>query len=121
MKPPRFLLRSYAWAKKQLPSLDPKDLLPIGLEATKGAIICGNASSPSLLVSEFERADGTFGIVQARSKLDFYKQILSFKFQKALIRYVENQEYQNPMTATGKLVQEHLEASRLVLRVVLWI
>jgi hypothetical protein len=102
------------WFKRQLPSLDPKDLLPVGIEATKGAIVCGNGSTPSLLVAEFSKAEGTFGIVQARSKFDLHKQILSFKFQKALIRYVENDQFQNPMTTTGRIVQEHMEASRFV-------
>jgi hypothetical protein len=102
------------WLKRQLTSLDPKNLLPIGIEATKGAILCGNGSTPSLLVAEFSKAEGTFGIVQARSKFDFYKQILSFKFQKALIRYVENDEFQNPMTSTGQILQEHIDASRFV-------
>lgn len=101
--------------KEQLPSLDPKDLLPVGIDATKCAIVCGNGSTPSLLVAEFQRTDGTFGIVQARSKLDFYKQILTFKFQSAVIRYVENEEFQNPMTATGRIVQEHIKASRFAL------
>src|SRR6202042_1277483 len=89
-------------------------LLPIGIEATKGAIVCGNGSTPSLLVAEFSKAEGTFGIVQARSKFDLHKQILSFKFQKALIRYVENDQFQNPMTTIGRIVQEHIEASRFV-------
>jgi hypothetical protein len=102
------------WFKRQLPSLDPKDLLPIGIEATKGAIVCGNGSTPSLLVAEFSKAEGTFGIVQAMSKFDLHKQILSFKFQKAQIRYVENDQFQNPMTTIGRIVQEHIEASRFV-------
>lgn len=106
---------AYTWLKQQLPSLDPKELLPIGIEATEGAIVCGNASTPSLLVAEFKKAEGTFGTVQARSKLDFYKQILSFRFQNTLIQYIENEEFQNPMATTGRLVQEHIETSRFVL------
>ena len=113
--PPQLVRSAYTWLKQQLPSLDPKDLLPVGIEATKGAIVCGNGSTPSLLVAEFKKAECTFGIVQARSKLDFYKQILSFKFQGALIQFVENEEFQNPMTTTGRLVQEHIEVSRSVL------
>lgn len=112
---PRLFRSAYTWLKQQLPSLDPKDLLPIGIEATEGAIVCGNGSTPSLLVAEFKKAEGTFGIVQARSKLDFYKQILSLRFENTLIQYVENEEFQNPMTATGRLVQDHIEASRSVL------
>jgi hypothetical protein len=114
IKSPPFIRTALIWLKRQLPSLDPKDLLPIGIDATQGAIVCGNGSTPDLLVAEFSQAHGTFGIVQARSKFDFYKQILSFKFQKALIRCVENEEFQNSMTTTGRVVQEHLEASRFV-------
>ena len=52
--------------KHQLPNLDPKDLLPFGIEVIKGAIICGNSSTPNLLVAEFQRSEGTFGIVEVR-------------------------------------------------------
>lgn len=48
----------------QLPNFDPKNLLPMGLEVSKGAIICGNASAPNLLIAEFSEAQGTYGIVQ---------------------------------------------------------
>ena len=112
VRPPRLIRNAYRWFKQQLPSIDPTDLLPIGIDANKGVILCGNGSTPSLLVAEFRRAEGTFGIVQARSKLDFYKQILNFKFQNAVIRYVENQECQDPMTTTGRILCEHIEASR---------
>jgi hypothetical protein len=33
------------------------------MEIEKGAIICGNASTPSLLVTEYTKAEGTYGIV----------------------------------------------------------
>ena len=111
VRPPRLIRNAYRWFKQQLPSIDPKDLLPIGIDANKGVILCGNGSTPSLLVAEFSRAEGTFGIVQARSKLDLYKQVLNFKFQNAVIRYVENQECQDPMTTTGRMLHEHIEAS----------
>lgn len=52
------------WIKRQMPYLDPKDLLPISIEVFKLAIVCGNASTPSLMVAECYRADGTFGIVR---------------------------------------------------------
>lgn len=98
-----------------MPNLDPKDLLPIGISAMRGVIIVGNGSTPNLLVTEFQKAEGSFGIVQARSKLDFYKNILSFKFHKTLIRYVENDDFHAPMTATGELVQEHIASSKYVI------
>ena len=60
---PRFLSNSFAWIRSQLPSLDPKDLLPLGIEVEKGAIVIGNESTPSLLVAEFARSEGTYGVV----------------------------------------------------------
>ena len=36
----------------------------MGLEVSKGAIICGNVSTPNLLIAEFSEAQGTYGIVQ---------------------------------------------------------
>lgn len=62
------------WVKHQLPNLDPKDLLPLGIEVIKGTIICGNASTPNLLVAEFQRTEGTFGIVEVRNKFHLSKQ-----------------------------------------------
>lgn len=49
--------------KRQLPSLDPKDLLPVSLEIVKGAFIIGNESTPTLLVAEYRKSEGTYGIV----------------------------------------------------------
>lgn len=43
--------------------MDPKDLLPISLEVVKGAFIIGNESTPTLLVAEYRRSEGTYGIV----------------------------------------------------------
>lgn len=64
MKTPNCLRKLLPWLQLQLPNFDLKNFLPISFEATKGAIICGNASTPSLLVAEFHRAEGTYGVVQ---------------------------------------------------------
>jgi hypothetical protein len=65
---PGAVRKAVTWVKHQLPNLDPKDLLPLGIEVIKGAIICGNSSTPNLLVAEFQRTEGTFGIVEVRNK-----------------------------------------------------
>jgi hypothetical protein len=52
--------------RRQFPNLDPKSLFPVGIELIQGAIICGNMSTASLLVLEFQAAHGTFGAVQVR-------------------------------------------------------
>jgi len=61
---PGFLRNTVSWIKRQLPNLDPKDLLPLGIEIVKGAIVCGNPSTPNLMVAEFQRSDGTFGVIR---------------------------------------------------------
>ncbi|EAU91786.1 hypothetical protein CC1G_04554 [Coprinopsis cinerea okayama7 len=106
---PLTIQRAFNWLKNQLPSLDPKDLLPLGVEVTTGAIILGNASTPSLLVAEFQNADGTFGVVPSRSKYDLYKQNLNLKFQHALVRYVDNEDYVESMNCLGAILHDRIK------------
>jgi len=54
---------AYRWLMQQLPNLDPKDLLPVGITVVTGALVLGNPSTPSILVAEFQSANGTFGVV----------------------------------------------------------
>ncbi|KZT11041.1 uncharacterized protein LAESUDRAFT_741340 [Laetiporus sulphureus 93-53] len=110
-KSPGFVKYAINWIKTQLPNFDPKNLLPIGIEATKGAIICGNASIPSLLVIEFGKADCTYGIVQPRSKFDLYKQLLNVKLRNASACYVENMDYQEHMNDVGEKVHDQIKKS----------
>lgn len=63
LKVPAFVKMSLEWFRQQLPSLDPKDMLPLGIDIQTGAIIVGNSSTPNLLVAEFRNALGTYGIV----------------------------------------------------------
>ncbi|PPQ67263.1 hypothetical protein CVT25_005847 [Psilocybe cyanescens] len=106
---PHSIKRALNWAKDQLPTLDPKDLLPLGIDIRTGAIILGNSSTPNLLVSEFQSASGTFGIVASRSKYDLYKQVLNLKFRKSSMRLVHNDDYVDPMTIIGSLVHGRLK------------
>ena len=64
IRTPRAVQDLFAWLRRQLPNLDPKELMPIGIDVTKGVILCGNNSTPSLLVAEFESTNGTFGITR---------------------------------------------------------
>ena len=66
LRMPAFVRTSLAWFRQQLPSLDPKDMLPLGIDIQTGAIILGNHSTPNLLVAEFRNASGTYGIVPVR-------------------------------------------------------
>ncbi|KAH9485425.1 Protein CSF1 [Psilocybe cubensis] len=106
---PKSIQQTLKWLRSQLPTLDPKDLLPFGIEIRTGAIVLGNPSTPHLLVSEFQSASGTFGIVPSRSKHDLYKQVLNLKFRKPSIRLVHNDDYVDPMTVVGSLVHGRLK------------
>ncbi|CAL1706934.1 unnamed protein product [Somion occarium] len=107
-KAPTFLKRASSWIHAQLPNLDPRDLLPVGLEASTAAITCGNPSTPNLLVVEFSKASGTYGIVPARSKHDLYKQVLNLTFRDASICYVDNNNYQGNMSEEGRKVRNSI-------------
>ncbi len=60
---PSFVVKCLTWLRNQKPSFDGKDLLPLGIDIQRGAIIMGNRSTPNLLVAEFQNAFGTYGIV----------------------------------------------------------
>jgi hypothetical protein len=63
---PLIVQDALTWFRHQLPNIDPKDLLPLELEVSKGVIIVGNASTPNLLTAEFKKTNGTFGVVPVR-------------------------------------------------------
>ncbi|KAK0212569.1 hypothetical protein DFS33DRAFT_1370154 [Desarmillaria ectypa] len=127
LRTPTFLQDAFTWSKRQLPTLDPKELFPVGLDATRGVIICGNNSTPNLLVAEFQRAEGNLGIsqartgsdsilgfcltihIQSRSKYDLHKQYLTLHFQNALIQYVENRQYGDTMPAIGEMISDRVQ------------
>lgn len=100
--------------RRQLPVLDWKDILPLGIEVINGILIAGNASTPNLLVTEFARAVGTYGHVESRSKFDLYKEIYSFKLEEVLVRLEPNDKYAEGMSATGRLAKERVAASESV-------
>lgn len=60
---PSVFRNALEWLRSQLPRIEFKDLLPVSMEVEKGAIICGNASTPNLLVAEYKKAEGTYGVV----------------------------------------------------------
>jgi len=60
---PSTFKKALEWIRSQLPRIEFKDLLPISMEVEKGAIICGNSSTPNLLVAEYRKAEGTYGVV----------------------------------------------------------
>lgn len=130
---PKFLRSLVQWLRGQLPDLDAKNLLPISFECFNGGIVCGNMATSNILVAEFNRADGIFGIVpvrndhvllslvalhacwpQSKSPLDLHKQVLDIKFQNATISLKENDQYLASMTNTGSYIHGHLHKAQQV-------
>ncbi|KAL1748805.1 hypothetical protein HDZ31DRAFT_59984 [Schizophyllum fasciatum] len=103
---PPALLSFMRWLKEQLPSLDFNDVLPLGVDITKGLIIAGNHATPNLLVAEYSKADGWYGTTQARSKLDLYRQNTTLHFHSPVIRFVQNEDYAQPMEKIGEAVRQ---------------
>ncbi|KAI5121559.1 hypothetical protein M0805_000740 [Coniferiporia weirii] len=103
---PSFLRRLVGRIKHQLPDLDPKSLLPLSFEATKGAITMGNHTTQNLFMAQFVQASGTYGIVQSRSKLDVHKQLLRIDFKEASINCVENPDFWTNGQNIGRCVHE---------------
>jgi hypothetical protein len=60
---PSFVVKGLTWLRKQMPSFDPKNLFPFGIDIQTAAIILGNPSTSNLLVAEFRNAFGTYHIV----------------------------------------------------------
>lgn len=122
---PRIVHSCFSWLKHQMPVLDAKDLLPLGIQVFKGAITCGNTSTPSLLATEFSVCQGTFGItraswscdyshkiwnkLQARSKYDLHKQALALKFRNVVMQLAENEDYVDPTSTLGELLHERVD------------
>ena len=123
---PAFVRTSLEWLRQQLPTLDPKDMLPLGIDIQTGAIILGNPSTPNLLIAEFRNASGTYGIVpvcrsfsffhifllmvrQSRSPHDLYKQLLELKFHNPQIHFVQNDDFVDPMATLGGVIHNRIQ------------
>ncbi|CAK5265757.1 unnamed protein product [Mycena citricolor] len=109
---PVAIQRAWTWIRRQMPTLDVKDLLPLGIDVTKGAITCGNSSVENIMVVQFQRTEGMFGVVQSRSKYDLHKQLLHLTFEQALVRLVQNEDYRGSMNETGINVQKSLKSGQ---------
>ena len=57
-----FPSKIWSWLRSFAPTFDLNDLLPIALEAKRGAIILGNASTPTIFTVRFGTGTGTYNI-----------------------------------------------------------
>ncbi|RLV90840.1 Protein CSF1 [Spathaspora sp. JA1] len=55
-------------------------LFPVKLKIKKGALVMGNATTPSILVGSYKLADGMIDITRSPNQADFYRYLYNFMF-----------------------------------------
>ena len=118
-----FPSKIWSWLMMFAPSFDFNDLLPIELEGKRGAIVLGNASTPTIFTIRFGTGTGTYNIGpvgrqgslscflliyngKSRSRYDEYKQWYIFDFQDVHYTADDNVDHVTTMANYGKHVHE---------------
>ena len=91
------------------------EALPIAIECSRGAIVMGNPSTPSILVAGFDGVDGTYSAGKARSKLDDYKEVYHFVFRRPKIVWRTNPDFKEGMADHGQHLMDRLDQDMCVL------
>lgn len=86
------------------------NLLPIGVECSKGAIVMGNRNTRSVLTAKFESAVGKIDARDSRP-IDQYKQMLNFDFVHPVVEFKHNRDYTEPQLIEGAKSQIPAEHS----------
>ena len=76
------------------------NLLPIGIECNKGAMVMGNRNTHSILTAKFDSATGMITARQSRPS-DHYKQIFEFEFVHPVIDFKHNKEHLESQLSEG--------------------
>ncbi|GAA5906531.1 hypothetical protein JCM8208_000472 [Rhodotorula glutinis] len=85
------------------------EALPIAVECSRGAIVMGNPSTPSILIAGFDGVNGTYSAGKARSKLDDYKEVYHFVFRRPKIVWRTNPDYKEGMADHGQHLMDRLD------------
>ncbi|KAF8577934.1 hypothetical protein K439DRAFT_1363574, partial [Ramaria rubella] len=109
--------RVYSWIKQLRETIsiyiallkpDFLELLPIDLEAVRGAIVCGNPSTPSVLVAGFSNAQGSYGVYPPRSLHDKYKTVIDMNIQNVKFDLQRNDQHRGSLVQYGRAVSRRL-------------
>ena len=84
------------------------NLLPIGIECGKGAVVMGNRNTQSVLTAKFESAVGKIDAKES-APLDRYKQIFDLDFTHPIIEFKPNKDYIEPQTTEGAKLHSNPE------------
>ncbi|KAF8678264.1 fermentation associated protein [Rhizoctonia solani] len=100
-------LRTAVW-RVRMPEIDFNEILPVGLEFRKGALVVGNDSTPSILIMDIAGGTGSYGVSQSRSKYDEYKQMYDIQLGQVKLITRTNPDYRKRMVDRGNEVVEHI-------------
>lgn len=78
------------------------NLLPVGVECKKGAIVMGNRNTHSIFTAKFDSAAGKINARPPRAYADRYKQTFEFEFQHPVIEFKHNRDYVESQISEGK-------------------
>ncbi|ORY27357.1 hypothetical protein BCR39DRAFT_589249 [Naematelia encephala] len=85
-----------------------REALPMELRIVTGSVVLGSDSTPTILIGEFERADGVLHITNSKSICDQFKVIMDLKLQDPKVLERTNVDYSGPILAHGKKVYDEL-------------
>ncbi|WVQ79015.1 hypothetical protein IAT38_001107 [Cryptococcus sp. DSM 104549] len=85
-----------------------REALPLELKIVTGSVVLGSDATPTVLIGDFSRADGTLEVSDARSVLDLYKMAINLTFYDAKVLTRTNVDYSGPLLAHGKKVYDEL-------------
>ncbi len=85
------------------------NLLPIGVECKKGAIVMGNRNTHSIFTAKIDSAAGKINARAPRAYLDRYKQTFELEFQHPVIEFKHNRNYVESHIIEGEKLHSRSE------------
>jgi hypothetical protein len=80
-------------------------LLPIHIEANKGAIVVGNENTLAVITAQFEKANGTLDAGPS-GPLDVYQQLFNFQVTHPVVHMKPNADYKASQLDTAAHIKE---------------
>lgn len=74
--------------------------LPLHIECSKAALVLGNENTKSVLIAKMDKAEGELD-ASASTKLDQYRQLISFRFENPIIQMQPNDDYKEDQTTAA--------------------
>lgn len=101
-------LDTFMLKKHQEPWQWQRDLLPIDVEISTGAVVVGNDATPIVTIAEFKKGKGSLETEESRSKLDVFKSVARFGFTGVKVIVRTNPDYTGALLDHGRRAYEQL-------------